>query len=171
MANTPEVKHSEKLEPNKEFDVEEYIRQLEADREEEQIIQNSKRAKTESRQVPPTNEDMKKQLAKAQLETIALNRNKALKIKSDKKEQARKSKPHQNQTGGQHTSALDEDGNSRHEEAMENLEGDDKATHSNDTDERKQERCNMSGNQSNATTTLEPNSYSSKKTPGKLKPP
>ena len=69
-----------------------------------------------------------------------------------------------NQTGRQLISAPGQDENLRQDKATEAREDDDKANHTNDTDVRKQERCDMSGNQINTTTTLEPKGYSCKKT-------
>ena len=84
--------------------MEEYIRQLEAEQEEEQITQHPKRSNTESGQTPEQrtakeNETIialevqkKKKLSEAQCEQTTLNRNKALQVKADKEEKARKYK-------------------------------------------------------------------------------
>ena len=63
LDNVPEVKIFQNIEPKKDFDVEDYIRQLETEQQEELITQQPKRAKTE------TAKDKKKQLTDVQWET------------------------------------------------------------------------------------------------------
>ena len=52
LAKVPEVKVFETIEPKEDLDGEEYIRQLEAEQEEEQITQHPRRTKIESGQTP-----------------------------------------------------------------------------------------------------------------------